>query len=99
PRWPHCSRPCAGPDATGCATRSRSSSPTGMDCAAELVFLQWANIDLKGATIAVWRAKGGMTTEHPLRSVELRLPGRAAPGEFGRCLCPHVRTRHALEHR
>jgi len=44
--------------------------------ASELVGLQWAQIDLKGATIVIRRAKGGMTTEHPLRSIELRLLGK-----------------------
>jgi integrase len=44
--------------------------------AAELVSLQWSQIDLRGATITVRRSKGGFATEHPLRSVELRLLGR-----------------------
>jgi type 1 fimbriae regulatory protein FimB/type 1 fimbriae regulatory protein FimE len=44
--------------------------------ATELVALQWAQIDLKGATITIQRAKGGMSTQHPLRAVELRLLGR-----------------------
>jgi integrase len=44
--------------------------------ASELVGLQWSQIDLKGATIVIRRAKGGMTTEHPLRSIELRLLGK-----------------------
>jgi integrase len=44
--------------------------------ATELVSLQWSQIDLKGATITINRAKGGMTTQHPLRSVELRLLGK-----------------------
>jgi integrase len=44
--------------------------------ATELVSLQWAQIDLKGATITINRAKGGMTTQHPLRAVELRLLGK-----------------------
>jgi type 1 fimbriae regulatory protein FimB/type 1 fimbriae regulatory protein FimE len=44
--------------------------------ATELVGLQWAQIDLRGATIVIRRAKGGMNTEHPLRSVELRLLGK-----------------------
>src|SRR5579863_1964782 len=34
--------------------------------ATELVSLQWSQLDLKGATIAIARAKGGMTTQHPL---------------------------------
>jgi integrase len=42
----------------------------------ELVSLQWSQLDLRGATITVQRAKGGMATEHPLRSVELRLLGK-----------------------
>jgi integrase len=44
--------------------------------ATELVSLQWSQIDLRGATITIRRAKGGFATEHPLRSVELRLLGR-----------------------
>jgi integrase len=44
--------------------------------ATELVSLQWSQIDLKGATVTIARAKGGMTTQHPLRAVELRLLGR-----------------------
>jgi type 1 fimbriae regulatory protein FimE len=44
--------------------------------ATELCALQWAQVDLKGATITVNRAKGGMTTQHPLRTVELRILGR-----------------------
>ena len=44
--------------------------------ASELVNLRWAAIDLRGQTIRICRAKGGMDTEHPLRSVELRLLGR-----------------------
>lgn len=44
--------------------------------ATELCSLQWSQIDLRGATITVCRAKGGFRTEHPLRSVELRLLGR-----------------------
>ena len=44
--------------------------------ATELVNLQWSQVDLRGATITVRRAKGGFATEHPLRSVELRLLGR-----------------------
>jgi integrase len=44
--------------------------------ATELVGLQWSQIDMKGATIVIRRAKGGMTTEHPLRSIELRLLGK-----------------------
>jgi integrase len=44
--------------------------------ATELVALQWSQVDLKGATITVTRAKGGMTTQHPLRAVELRLLGK-----------------------
>jgi integrase len=44
--------------------------------AIELVGLQWSQIDLKGATIVIRRAKGGMTTEHPLRRIELRLLGQ-----------------------
>ena len=44
--------------------------------ATELVSLTWSQIDLRGATITVRRAKGGFATEHPLRSVELRLLGR-----------------------
>lgn len=44
--------------------------------ASELVSLTWAQIDLRGATISIRRAKGGQPTEHPLRSVELRLLGR-----------------------
>lgn len=44
--------------------------------ATELVGLRWSQIDLRGGTLAVRRAKGGMDTEHPLRSIELRLLGR-----------------------
>lgn len=44
--------------------------------ATELVALQWAQIDLKGATITINRAKGGMTTQHPLRTIELRILGK-----------------------
>ena len=44
--------------------------------ATELVGLQWSQIDLRGATITIRRAKGGFATEHPLRAVELRLLGR-----------------------
>ena len=44
--------------------------------AAELVGLRWSAIDLRGHTIRICRAKGGMDTEHPLRSIELRLLGR-----------------------
>lgn len=44
--------------------------------ASELVSLQWSQINLRGATITVRRAKGGFVTEHPLRSIELRLLGR-----------------------
>ena len=44
--------------------------------ATELVGLQWSQVDLKGATIVIQRAKGGMNTEHPLRSIELRLLGK-----------------------
>jgi integrase len=44
--------------------------------ATELVSLQWSQIDLKGATVTIARAKGGMATQHPLRAVELRLLGR-----------------------
>jgi len=44
--------------------------------ASELVNLQWSQIDLRGATITIRRAKGGMTTEHPLRRIELRLLGK-----------------------
>jgi integrase len=44
--------------------------------ATELVALRWSQIDLKGATITISRAKGGKETQHPLRSVELRLLGR-----------------------
>jgi integrase len=44
--------------------------------ATELVSLQWAALDLKGATISINRAKGGFATQHPLRAVELRLLGR-----------------------
>jgi type 1 fimbriae regulatory protein FimB/type 1 fimbriae regulatory protein FimE len=44
--------------------------------ASELVTLRWSQIDLRGATISIRRAKDGMPTEHPLRSVELRLLGR-----------------------
>jgi len=44
--------------------------------AIELVGLRWSQVDLRGATLTVQRAKGGFVTEHPLRSVELRLLGR-----------------------
>jgi len=44
--------------------------------ATELVGLEWWAIDLKGATISIRRAKGGMATQHPLRSIELRLLGK-----------------------
>jgi hypothetical protein len=44
--------------------------------ATELVSLQWSQIDLKGATVTINRAKGGMATQHPLRAVELRLLGK-----------------------
>jgi integrase len=44
--------------------------------ASELVSLQWSQIDFKGATVTIARAKGGMTTQHPLRAVELRLLGK-----------------------
>jgi integrase len=44
--------------------------------ATELVGLEWSQIDLRGATLVVRRAKGGFATEHPLRSIELRLLGR-----------------------
>ena len=44
--------------------------------ASELVNLRWSAIDLRGHTISIHRAKGGMSTEHPLRAVELRLLGR-----------------------
>jgi integrase len=44
--------------------------------ATELCDLQWSAIDLKGATITINRAKGGMTSQHPLRRVELRLLGK-----------------------
>jgi integrase len=44
--------------------------------ATELVSLQWSQIALKDATITIARAKGGMTTQHPLRAVELRLLGK-----------------------
>jgi integrase len=44
--------------------------------ATELVSLKWSQLDLRGATIIVQRAKGGMATEHPLRSIELRLLGK-----------------------
>jgi type 1 fimbriae regulatory protein FimB/type 1 fimbriae regulatory protein FimE len=44
--------------------------------ATELVSLQWAQIDLRGATIVIPRAKGGFETHHPLRSIELRLLGK-----------------------
>jgi type 1 fimbriae regulatory protein FimB/type 1 fimbriae regulatory protein FimE len=44
--------------------------------ATELVALQWAQIDLRGATITINRAKGGMASQHPLRAVELRLLGK-----------------------
>ena len=44
--------------------------------ASELVNLRWSVIDLRGQTIRICRAKGGMDTEHPLRSVELRLLGQ-----------------------
>jgi integrase len=41
--------------------------------ASELVGLQWSQVDLKGATLTIARAKGGMGTQHPLRALELRL--------------------------
>jgi integrase len=44
--------------------------------ATELVALQWSQVDLKGATLTVNRAKGGFQTQHPLRAVELRLLGK-----------------------
>jgi integrase len=44
--------------------------------ATELVSMQWSQVDLKGATIMINRAKGGMVTQHPLRAVELRLLGK-----------------------
>jgi integrase len=44
--------------------------------ATELVSLQWSQVDLRGATLTVNRAKGGFVTQHPLRSVELRLLGK-----------------------
>jgi integrase len=44
--------------------------------ATELVSVQWIQLDLKGATITIPRAKGGVTTEHPLRAIELRLLGK-----------------------
>ena len=44
--------------------------------ASELVNLRWSAVDLRGHTIAINRAKGGMDTQHPLRAVELRLLGR-----------------------
>jgi type 1 fimbriae regulatory protein FimB/type 1 fimbriae regulatory protein FimE len=44
--------------------------------ATELVSLLWSQIHLKEATITIRRAKGGMTTEHPLRRVELQRLGR-----------------------
>jgi integrase len=44
--------------------------------ASELCGLQWSPVDLKGATVTVNRAKGGVSTQHPLRSVELPLLGR-----------------------
>lgn len=44
--------------------------------ASELVSLQWSQIDMKGATIVIRRAKGGLQTEHPLRRLELRLLGQ-----------------------
>ena len=44
--------------------------------AAELVNLRWSAIDLRGHTISIRRAKGGMSTEHPLLAVELRLLGK-----------------------
>jgi type 1 fimbriae regulatory protein FimB/type 1 fimbriae regulatory protein FimE len=44
--------------------------------AKELVELQWAQLDLRGATITINRAKGGMTTQHPLQAVTLRLLGK-----------------------
>jgi type 1 fimbriae regulatory protein FimB/type 1 fimbriae regulatory protein FimE len=44
--------------------------------ASELVSLQWSQIDLKGATVTIARSKGGMSTQHPLRAVELRLLGK-----------------------
>jgi integrase len=44
--------------------------------ATELVALQWSQLDLRGATISINRAKGGLATQHPLRAVELRLLGK-----------------------
>lgn len=44
--------------------------------ATELVGLQWSQVDLRGATVTIRRAKGGQTTQHPLRSIELRLLGK-----------------------
>jgi type 1 fimbriae regulatory protein FimB/type 1 fimbriae regulatory protein FimE len=44
--------------------------------AIELVSMTWAQIDLRGATITVRRAKAGIVTEHPLRRIELRLLGQ-----------------------
>lgn len=44
--------------------------------ATELVSLEWSAIDLKGATITIRRAKGGLSTQHPLRAIELRLLGK-----------------------
>lgn len=44
--------------------------------ATELVSLEWSAVDLKGAVITIRRSKGGMTTQHPLRAVELRLLGK-----------------------
>jgi integrase len=44
--------------------------------ASELVALQWVQIDFDGAEITIPRAKGGMTTQHPLKAVELRLLGK-----------------------
>jgi integrase len=44
--------------------------------ASELVSLQWTQLDLKGATITIPRLKGGVSTQHPLRAVELRLLGK-----------------------
>jgi integrase len=44
--------------------------------ASELVALQWAQIDFKGCEITIPRSKGGMTTQHPLKAVELRLLGK-----------------------
>jgi integrase len=40
--------------------------------AVELVSLEWSQVDLKGGTVTLWRAKGGKALEHPLRGVEIR---------------------------